>query len=133
MIALGTEIAMGRCNHEEADTRLVVHVVHSQQNCNHSIVVHTVDTDVVVIMTAVFHQLKKEFPLADILIAFSVSKNFRYYHINQIAHDLGETTCTALLFFHAFTGCDTYSCFFGKGKKTAWQAWLCFPEATGMM
>ena len=35
-----------------------------------------------------------------------------------------------LLFFHALTGCDTVSFFSGKGKKTAFQAWKCYPEAT---
>ena len=36
----------------------------------------------------------------------------------------------ALTFFHAFTGCDTISAFRGKGKKSAWQAWNVFEEAT---
>jgi hypothetical protein len=32
--------------------------------------------------------------------------------------------------FHALTGCDTTSSFFGKGKKKAWTVWNNFPEAT---
>ena len=32
--------------------------------------------------------------------------------------------------FHAFTGCDTTSAFLGKGKKSAWEAWKVYPEAT---
>ena len=35
-----------------------------------------------------------------------------------------------MLFFHAFTGCDVVSAFRNKGKKTAWQTWDIFPEAT---
>ena len=31
--------------------------------------------------------------------------------------------------FHAFSGCDTTSSFHGKGKKSAWEALLSFPEA----
>ena len=36
----------------------------------------------------------------------------------------------ALLFFHVITGCDTVSCFYGKGKKTAVNTWNFFPEVT---
>ncbi len=37
--------------------------------------------------------------------------------------------CQALPFFHAFTG--SYVVFMmGIGKKTAWNAWVNFPEAT---
>lgn len=32
--------------------------------------------------------------------------------------------------FHALTGCDTTSSFFGKGKKTAWAVWQSLPELT---
>jgi hypothetical protein len=30
--------------------------------------------------------------------------------------------------FHALTGCDTVSCFNGKGKKSAWAVWNSYPE-----
>lgn len=43
---------------------------------------------------------------------------------------LGSEKSLALLMFHAFTGCDTVSSFSGKGKKTAWETWNVFPEAT---
>ena len=36
----------------------------------------------------------------------------------------------ALPFFHAFTGCDTTSQLFGKGKRIAWESWKSFPEVT---
>ena len=32
--------------------------------------------------------------------------------------------------FHCLTGCDTVSSFSGKWKKSAWEAWNCYPEAT---
>ena len=35
-----------------------------------------------------------------------------------------------LFFFHAFTGSDTTSAFRNKGKKTAWNTWKAFDEAT---
>lgn len=36
----------------------------------------------------------------------------------------------ALPMFHAVTGCDTVSSFFGIGKKTAFQTWGAFPAVT---
>ena len=53
-----------------------------------------------------------------------------YFHINAIALALGEEKCTALPTFHSFTGCDTVSAFFGKGKLSAWAAWKCYPSVT---
>ena len=43
---------------------------------------------------------------------------------------LGEDMCRALLFWYALTGCDTVSTCLGKGKLTAWNTWLTFPEVT---
>ena len=50
------------------------------------------------------------------------------YH--QVASDIGLVKCHALLFFHAFSGCDTTSGFAGKGKKTFYEAWKNVPEIT---
>ena len=38
------------CNHEEADTRIVVHVMHALEQGMKSVLVRTVDTDVIVIL-----------------------------------------------------------------------------------
>ncbi|KAJ8366726.1 hypothetical protein AAFF_G00345030 [Aldrovandia affinis] len=43
---------------------------------------------------------------------------------------LGPNKCRGLPFFHAFTGCDTVSCFSGRGKKTAWETWKACDEVT---
>lgn len=39
----------------------------------------------------------------------------------------------ALPAFHALTGCDTTSAFFGKGKKKAWSIWQSLPELTSSL
>ena len=51
--------------------------------------------------------------------AFGAGKNFRYVYINALCNALGEEKSVALPFFHSFTGCDTTSGFFGKGKKSS--------------
>lgn len=92
--------------------------------------VRTVDTDVVVILIGQFYSLCEHNPSADIWVAFGVGKQFRYYHINGICEQLGRDKSTSLPAFHAFTGCDTTSSFFGKSKKSAWATWISYPEAT---
>ena len=87
----------------------------------------TVDTDVVIILAGELCQTQ---PLADIWIAFGMSKKYRFYSINAICASLGEQRSRALPVFHTLTGCDTTSAFKGKGKKSAWQAWQAYEEVT---
>ena len=111
---------MLECNHEEADTRIVVHIVHALQQGMKRIEVRTVDTDVIAILAGAYFKLALAYPLADIWVAFGKG---RFYSINYICASLGELKARALPVFHALTGCDTTSAFRGKGKKSAWQAW----------
>ena len=47
-----------------------------------------------------------------------MGRNFRFIGVNSICAILGKPRSTSLPVFHALTGCDTTSCFFGKGKKS---------------
>ena len=126
----GANECMGVCNHEEADSRLIVHIEHALQNGASSCLVRTVDTDVIVILVGMIHVFTGICPTADIWVAFGSGKHYKYYHINQIANSLGMQSARVLPLFHSFTGCDTTSAFFGKGKKTSWQAWKSYPDVT---
>ena len=66
VVSIGDNSAMQNCNHEEADTRIVVHVLHALTHGAKNILVRTVDTDVVVILAGTFHDLVATQPLADI-------------------------------------------------------------------
>jgi len=57
VVSYGSEHAMGQYNHEEADTRIVVHVSHALEGGAESVLVRTVDTDVVVILVGKIHDL----------------------------------------------------------------------------
>ena len=92
------------CNHEEADTGIVLHVLDCIRNGFKEIKIITVDTDVVVIALGLW-------------IEFGVGKHRRWLPIHTYASLLGESKCTALLFWYAFIGCDTVSSFCGRGKK----------------
>ncbi len=65
---------MDCCNHEEADTRMVVHVPHALQQGASSVIVCTVDTDVIVILAGIFHDLVVIQPLTDVWVTFGISK-----------------------------------------------------------
>eukprot|EP00112_Aurelia_sp_Birch-Aquarium-sp1_P007906 Seg1863.1 transcript_id=Seg1863.1/GoldUCD/mRNA.D3Y31 product="hypothetical protein" protein_id=Seg1863.1/GoldUCD/D3Y31 len=115
------------CNHEEADTRIFVHVKDAQQGQGmNRAIIHTVDTDVVVLGVAAVVRLKD----LQLTIAFGSRQYFRYINANKIAVLLGEEKAFALPMFHAFTGCDTVSFFAGKGKKSAMKTWEITPTVT---
>ena len=88
------------------------------------------DTDVVVVLIGVFHKLLLSQPKADIWVAFGVRKNYRHYSINALSTSLGTKRSKALPMLHTISGCDTTSAFWGKGKKSFWQAWMAFEEVT---
>ena len=61
---------MVQCDHEEADTRIAIHV-----------------------------KLQATYSGLDIWVAFGMGKHFQYYHINTICQNLGEPLCQALPFY----------------------------------
>ncbi|CAC5382291.1 unnamed protein product [Mytilus coruscus] len=114
------------CNHEEADTRILLHVADAVKNGMQKIMIRTVDTDVVVIAVSAVHKLN----ITSLWMAFGVGKNFRYIPVHEIAQHMGPSKSHALLFFHAFSGCDQVSSFSNRGKKTAWETWSTFDAVT---
>ena len=107
------------CTHEEADTRMLLHVEDAVKQGYTKVSVRTVDTDVVVLAVMAAQRLD----IDELWVAFATGRSFRFIAAHEIAETLGPDKCQALPFFHAFTGCDTVSCFGGRGKKTAWETW----------
>lgn len=64
---------LGPCNHEEADTRMMLHLADAVYCGYRKILIRTVDTDVVVLAISVFENLALE----EVFIAFGVGQNFR--------------------------------------------------------
>ncbi len=111
------------CNHEEADTRMVLHAEHQVKSGYRKILVKSPDTDVIVLFISLFSKIGAEEIWVE--VAFS-----HFVPIHEIQRTLGPEKSGALLFFHSFTGCDTVSSFSSVGKKTAWKVWENFPEVT---
>ena len=61
------------CTHEEADTRMLLHVAHAAQHGHQRIMIQTVDTDVVVLAVAAAQGLK---PADELWLAFGTGKSF---------------------------------------------------------
>ena len=112
------------------DSRICLHVHHALTEGATTILVRTVDTDVVVILLGVYHDLEPHHPAMQLWVGFGTGKNFRYYHINSIGHELGQNKSRALPFWHAFSGCDCTSQFSGKAKKSTWNTWKSYPAGT---
>ena len=105
VIQTGNGPSMGRCNHEEADTRLVVHLRHALRHFSLALV-QTGDTDVIVIMLCNFHHILATNDAAQVWISFQAGTTKRMINLNDLAETLGSIKCKALALFHAFTGSD---------------------------
>ena len=90
------------CSNEEADTRITLHIAHAAQSGYSRVMICTVDTDVVVLATALWYHLH----LAELWVAFGTGKNYRYLPIHSVAVSLGVYHCIVLPLFHAFNGCN---------------------------
>ena len=100
------------CDHEEADTRLVLHASHAASTYS-KVIIESSDTDVAIMLLA--HSKKMSGRLA--LLTGQKEKK-RLLDVSEMATKLGDNLCDSLIGLHAFSGCDSVSSFAGKGKKT---------------
>ncbi len=117
------------CNHEEADTRMILHVADAIHEGYMKILLRKVDTDVVVLAVAAAAKLSTVSDL-ELWVAFGTGEHFRCIHVHEIVACLGPERSEALPLFHAYTGCDTVSAFGGRGKQTSWDVWKGYDDVT---
>jgi len=121
----GREIAALKCQQEEADTRMLLHANHASNHRFSEVVIHTPDTDVIVIAVALANTIS-----SDMFIKAGVKDKARIISINRIIQklpDFSTAVTDAIIGFHAFTGCDTVSAFWRKGKIRPWNLMLKTP------
>ena len=114
------------CTHEEADTRMLLHLEDAVKQHYNKVSIRVVDTDVVVLAITSAQRLE----ITELWVAFGAGKHFRFLPIHELASTLGPQKCIALPFFHSLTGCDTVSFFGGKSKKTSWNTWKFYDLVT---
>ena len=110
-----------RATHEEADTRLIGHCVNSSLN---NIVVSARDTDVVLLLVAHVPYIA----CPNLYMMFGTAKNRKYFNVRAIHENLPAGSVSALLPFHALTGCNTTSFIRSHSKKSAWKVTHFFPH-----
>ena len=97
---------MFSCNHEEADNRIVLHALLSNQDA----VIVAKDTDVLILLVWAYNNFNVQYKW------FLKYEHEAYADISQIWLFLGKEICTSLISFHAITGCDATSYMFRVGK-----------------
>ena len=109
-----------RCDHEEADTRMLLHA-HYAANHAAVVVIKSVDTDVFIISLGMSKQFSSR-----LLFHTGTGTKVRTIDLQAIRSQIGNDITHALIGLHAITGCDSVSGFYGKGKVKA--AKLLFKE-----
>ena len=97
---------------EEADTKLILHCLYAAQHATtEELVVRSPDTDVFLLLLAFSKRIASPW-----LFDTGTGNSRRLLNITDLSNKLSQDMCDALLGFYSFTGCDTTSCFAGKGK-----------------
>ena len=100
---LGNGRDMPERNHEESDTRVIVHLAHALEDSSTAII-FTCDTDVIIILLANFHHFLLINPHAQIWVYVKAGKTTKMISMNRLARKLGTITCKGLALFHSLTG-----------------------------
>ncbi|CAC5383566.1 unnamed protein product [Mytilus coruscus] len=115
------------CSHEEANTRILLHVIHSdkifqQLNIRGLIIVKCSDTDVLVLCVHYFKVLVSTEQMWFLTGSTNSLRDCRrYIPIHELSKSLSPLLANILPAVHALTGCDTTSAIFGFGKKTVFK------------
>lgn len=108
------EVVALKTAHEEADSRLFLHVAHAAAQGYQSVVINSDDTDVFIMCLAFDADIE-----ATLFIKCGTRARAKILDVGKIAKSIGSNVCRALIGMHAYTGCDTVSAFAGKGKLAA--------------
>ena len=103
-------------NHEEADTRLILHSLDSVNVGFKRLLVHCRDTDVLLLLIHFFGRIPVE-----VWMCAGTAKQRKYYPVHEIVKKIHHDVIDNILGFHAITGSDTTSSFLGYGKKSGWK------------
>ena len=86
-------------NHEEADTRLLLHAKHAM-NTYDSVIIKSPDIDVFILCIAMQQKLGPK----NLFLTTGTGMRRRTIHINAVVNALGEAFCRCLIGFHAYSG-----------------------------
>ena len=111
---------MLRGNHDEADTRLILHLCEAVDELYERVLVIGRDTDALLLLVH-FMPTKP----VEVWMISATAKSRKCYPVHEASQRLTtQSVKTNLLSFHALTGCDTTSAFHGCGRKSCWKTFL---------
>ena len=99
------------CNHEEADTRLILHAAHGTSPA----VIVAKDTDVLILL---HYGMTQKSALKELYMKIY---HYKYMDVRVIFEKVGSEVCKTLPQLHAITGCDTTTYKFNVGKVKAYR------------
>ena len=103
IVSAGNASSMPNCNHEEADTRIGVHLLHSVQMGNKKILVKTVYTDIIIIFLGKIWRdvwFVSRYWFVDCL--WCACKDFALYSVNAIYDEIGQYSSGTPSVSHVF-------------------------------
>ena len=115
------------CTHEEADTRMVLHVIHAdrmfgEKRTKGQIIVKSPDTDVLVLCVHYFSSLQYTDELWFQTGTISSTKDGRrFISVHNICNRIDTVICKILPAVHAVTGCHTTSSMLSIVKRTVFK------------
>ena len=119
----GADVTSLISNHDEADTRIVLHASIVAREGYDRTIISSRDTDVLVLLLHFSGQLSRE-----IWFRTGTAAQRRFVAVHDIK--LEHAMCQNLPAYHALTGCDTVSQLCGIGKKSTWKT---FKEHTHLL
>jgi hypothetical protein len=109
---------------EEADTRIILHALHADEQFGKSsvkgrIIIKCSDTDVLVLCVHYYPRMQNTDQLWLLMGSVtSIKDGRRYIPVHDLCSSLSSIACEILPAIHALTGCDITSAIFGIGKKS---------------
>ena len=105
------------CDHEEADTRMLLHCRFANEHGYNKIILCSPDTDVAILCCYHF----KIIGVNEFYFHTGTGSKRRYIPIHVIVSNLGDDICQSLPSVHALSGCDTTASLCGIGKKKVFK------------
>ena len=106
---VSTETDIARCSAEEADPRIIRHVINLGKKRYTNVHVNTIDSDVVM-LSLTYVDCVIANGIEKFIVIFGPKKkkiDIIYHHVK-----FGSDMCKGFSFFHTFTSCDTGSSFY---------------------
>ena len=98
-------------NHDEADTRLLLHAADAIRTSD-LLIIRIVDTDVLGIAIHHFYQMTKDWRNKGMVMHVGMGAHKRYISLTHLISNLPCGIVKNILLLHALTGCDTVSSIF---------------------